>query len=94
MERRDSTRQTAPERAPSQVEPGQGGEGWLAALAAPVFIFLALLCCGGPLLVGTLVATGAGAWLAAHGYLLDALALLVLATLLVWRWRLRVSRGS
>jgi hypothetical protein len=94
MDRRDSTAQAAPEREPSQSERARGGEGWPALLAAPVFLFLALLCCGGPLLAGALVATGAGAWLAGHGYLLGALLLLILAAVLLWRWRLRVTRGS
>ena len=65
-------------------------EAWLAA---PVVAILAVVCCAGPLLFGALVATGAGAWLAAHGYTLGAAALIVLALVLAWGIRTRMSRG-
>lgn len=54
---------------------------------------VAVVCCAGPLFVGALAATGAGAWLAAHGYTIGAAALVVLAALLAWRIRERMSRG-
>ena len=65
-------------------------EAWLAA---PVVAILAVVCCAGPLLFAALVATGAGAWLAAHGYTLGAVALIVLALVLAWGMRTRMSRG-
>lgn len=65
--------------------------GWLAA---PLVFLLAGLCCGGPLLVAALVATGAGAWLGAHGFQAGAVVLLIIAGLLAWRWRLHINRGS
>lgn len=58
-------------------------------LATPLLLLLAVVCCAGPLLLGVLAASGAGAWLAAHGYTLGAVALIVLAALLTWgRYRL------
>ena len=43
---------------------GQPKAGWLAGAA---LVALPLLCCGLPLLIGALLTTGAGSWLAAHG---------------------------
>lgn len=83
----ESSESTAP------VTPGQntaGIEGWLAT---PAIVILVVLCCAGPLLVGALAAAGAGAWLAAHGYAIGAAGLLVVAAILVWRIRVRLSRG-
>jgi len=68
------------------------GDGWLAALAAPALVLLAVVCCAGPLLLVALLATGAGAWLAAHGFLLGALALFVIAVAFAWRLQARMSR--
>jgi hypothetical protein len=79
----DQAPPAAPDRAP-------GLKGWLAT---PVIAIIAVVCCAGPLLLGALAATGAGAWLAAHGYTLGAAALIVLAALLAWRISARVSRG-
>jgi hypothetical protein len=62
-------------------------------LAAPAVAILAVVCCAGPLLVAALAASGGGAWLAAHGYTLGAAALIVLAALLAWMIRTRMSRG-
>jgi hypothetical protein len=62
----------------------RGLEGWLTT---PLIAIIAVLCCAGPLLLGALAATGAGAWLAAHGYSLGAVALVVLSVLLVLRIR-------
>jgi cytochrome c biogenesis protein CcdA len=58
-----------------------------------VIAIIAVVCCAGPLLLGALAATGAGAWLATHGYTLGAAALIVLAALLAWRINARISRG-
>jgi hypothetical protein len=55
-------------------------------------VALALVCCGGPLLAAALVATGAGAWFAAHGVLLGAVALLALAALIAGSLVLHGSR--
>jgi len=63
--------------------------GWLAT---PVIAIIAVVCCAGPLLLGALAATGAGAWLAAHGYTLGTAVLVVLAALLAWRISARTSR--
>ena len=74
--------------APHDRAPGL--KGWLAT---PVIAIIAVVCCAGPLLLGALAATGAGAWLAAHGYTLGASALIVLAAFLAWRIGARMSRG-
>jgi hypothetical protein len=58
--------------------------GWLAT---PLIALVALVCCAGPLLLGAMAATGAGAWLAAHGYSLGATAFVLLAAVLAWRGR-------
>ncbi len=68
----------------------RGLDGWLAT---PVIAIIAVVCCAGPLLLGALAATGAGAWLATHGYTLGAAALVVLGALLAWRVRAWMSRG-
>jgi hypothetical protein len=61
--------------------------------AIPAVALLVAVCCAGPLLLGALVATGAGAWLADHGFLLGAAALIaVAATLSVAAW-FRVRQG-
>lgn len=72
------------EARPRTIEP----EGWLGMLALAA---LPILCCGLPLLAVALVATGAGAWLAAHGSLLAIPAVVVAAALLVSRQRRRPS---
>jgi len=59
---------------------------------APVIAVFAVVCCAGPLLLGALAASGTGAWLLAHGYLIGAAAL-SLAALLGWAIRARFSRG-
>lgn len=65
-------------------------DGWLAG---PVIASVAVVCCAGPLLLGVLAASGGGAWLAAHGYAIGGAALLVVAAVLAWRIRVRLSRG-
>ena len=66
-----------------------GTRGWLAT---PAVAILAVVCCAGPLLLGALAATGAGAWLGAHAYTIGAAALIALAALLAWRISARTSR--
>ena len=52
---------------------------------AALVLGLFAVCCGGPLLLGALVATGAGAWLlASGGPALVAVALLALAVAALW----------
>ena len=67
-----------------------GLKGWLAT---PVIAIIAVVCCAGPLLLGALAATGAGAWLAAQGYALGAATLAVLAALFAWRFSARMRQG-
>ena len=74
----------------SARDPKSGLDGWLAT---PAIAILVVVCCAGPLLLASLAATGAGAWLAAHGYPIGAAALLVLGAFLAWRTRARLSRG-
>jgi hypothetical protein len=83
-----------PEKSTSEAssQPGHGGDGRLGALAAPGLVLLGVVCCAGPFLVASLLATGAGAWLAGHGYLLGAVALFVIAVVFVWRLHARMSR--
>lgn len=89
MAERRPSEQLAREAHP---RPDSGGDGCLAAIAAPGLVLLAVVCCAGPLLVAALLATGAGAWLAAHGYLLGALALFDIAAAVAWRLQARLSR--
>jgi len=56
----------------------QSGRWW----AAPSAAILIVVCCAGPLLLGALVASGVGGWLAAHGFLLGATAVMVAAAFL------------
>ena len=61
--------------------------------AAPAVAILIVVCCAGPLFLGGLVTTGAGGWLAAHGFVMGGSALVLLAPLLAfWAWA-RVKRG-
>ena len=63
--------------------------GWLAT---PAVAILAVVCCTGPLLLGALAATGGGAWLGAHGYIIGAAGLIAMAALLAWRINARTRR--
>jgi hypothetical protein len=56
-------------------------------------IRLVLVCCAGPLLLGALIASGAGGWLATHGFVLGGGAALVIAALLAVRAWLRVRQN-
>lgn len=58
--------------------------GGLGGAALVVGLFA--LCCGGPLLLGALLATGAGAWLLASGGPALAGGALLLATILGALW--------
>ncbi len=55
-------------------------------------MILLVVCCAGPLLLGVLAASGAGAWLVTHGYAIGGAAVLVVAGILAWRIRVRISR--
>lgn len=79
-----------PPRASTPRADAAGLEGWLAT---PAIVILVVVCCAGPLLIGALAAAGASAWLAAHGYAIGAAALLVMAAVIAWRIRVRMSRG-
>jgi len=50
--------------------------------AAPAAAMLVVACCAGPLLLGALIASGAGGWLATHGFLLGGWAAFVVAAVL------------
>lgn len=53
--------------------------------AVTVVLGVFALCCGGPLLIGALLATGLGAWLlASGGPVLAAAALLAVAVAALW----------
>ena len=82
---------TSRDHAPAAPHDRAAGlRGWLAT---PAIAIIAVVCCAGPLLLGALAATGAGAWLAAHGYTLGAASLVLLVALLGWRIRARMSHG-
>ncbi len=66
--------------------------GLESQLATPGIVILLVVCCAGPLLLGVLAASGAGAWLVTHGYAIGGAAVLVVAGILAWRIRVRVSR--
>jgi len=61
--------------------------------AAPAASTLVVVCCAGPLLLAALVASGAGGWLATHGFQLGATSVMVVTgALAVGAW-MRVRRG-
>ncbi len=80
----------ADQTAATSRDLARGRDGWLAT---PMIASIAVVCCAGPLLLGALAASAAGAWLAAHGYTLGAAALVALAALLAWRISAQISRG-
>ena len=92
VEEADRSRHSPPDPLPLR-KPGDRPPRPAGWLAAPAVAILAVVCCAGPLLVVTVAASGGGAWLAAHGYTLGAPALIVLAALLAWMIRTRMSRG-
>src|SRR5260370_2828204 len=80
----------AGERTPASYrDQSRRVDSWLAG---PVIAIVAVVCCAGPLLLGVLAASGAGAWLAADGYATAAAALVAVAAFLAWRIRGRISR--
>jgi len=74
----------------SSREQSRRVDSWLAG---PAIAIVAVVCYAGPLLLGVLAASGAGAWLAAHGYAIGAAALVAVAAFLAWRIRVRLVRG-
>ncbi len=72
--------------APQAASERPGEMSWLGTLA---LVALPVLCCGLPLLALALVATGAGAWLAAHGSLLAIPAVVLAAGLRIARYARR-----
>ena len=91
MESRKAATTADPDRTPaSSRDHSREADGWLTGTLIAMFV---VVCCAGPLLIGALAAAGAGAWLATHGYAIGAAALLVVAAVLVWRIRARLSRG-
>ena len=69
----------------------QPSGGWWAAPAAALLV---VVCCAGPLVLGVLVASGAGGWLATHGLKLGAAAVLVVAAALALGAWIRVRRAE
>jgi hypothetical protein len=69
----------------------QPSGGWWAAPAAAVLV---VVCCAGPVVLGVLVASGAGGWLVAHGLRLGAAAVLVVAAALTLGAWMRVRRDE
>ena len=96
---------TESDRTPARAEPTESSVSTIPApprdhtadlrgwLATPAIVIVLVVCCAGPLLIGAVAAAGAGAWLAAHGYVAGAAALLVVAALIGWRIRVRLNRG-
>lgn len=94
MKRIAADHKPRPENAVGEASPGTAGRaddtGWVGTA---VLIALPVICCGLPLLVVALLATGAGAWLAANGSLLAIPAAVVAAGLLAVRYlRIRNRR--
>lgn len=56
---------------------------WLSPL---VLAALAVLCCGVPLVAAAVLATGAGVWLPAHGWLLSIPVIVLAVALLATRY--------
>jgi hypothetical protein len=65
--------------------PGDRSLGWDGWLTAPLVAILAVVCCAGPVLLAALLTTGAGTWLAAHGYTFGAWALIAAGAIVAWR---------
>lgn len=74
----------APESTPARpVVTARSSRGLTLLLALPA------ICCGLPLLVGALVASGAAGWLSLHGYLAGGAVAGTAAILLWWGRRPR-----
>lgn len=82
-----------PENVVGEAPPGTAGRtddaGWVGTVA---LVALPVICCGLPLLVAGLLATGAGAWLATNGSLLAIPAVVLAAALLSLRYLQSRSR--
>lgn len=94
MNRVATDSQPRPENVAGEAPPGSAlradDPGWAGSLA---LVALPAICCGLPLLVVALLATGAGAWLAANGSLLAIAAMVLAVGLLSARYvRTRRSR--
>ncbi len=68
----------------------EGALGWLAGL---IVLPLMLLCCAGPFVAAAIASLGLGAWLAAHGLLVGALAVVVVGVGAGW-WALHRRRQA
>ncbi len=92
--RRNDGRAETPESigAPARADVRDAGSGLESRLPTPAMVTLLVVCCAGPLLLGVLAASGAGAWLVTHGYAIGGAAVLVVAGILAWRIRVRISR--
>ena len=92
--RRTDARAETPESigAPARANARDAGSGLDGRLATPAIVILLVVCCAGPLLLGVVAASGAGAWLVTHGYAIGGAAVLVVAGILAWRIRGRISR--
>lgn len=94
MKRIAADHKPRPENVVGEASPGATGRaddhGWVGTA---VLIALPVICCGLPLLVVALLATGAGAWLTANGSLLAVPAVVLAAALLSVRYlRMRSRR--
>ncbi len=76
--------------APARANASDARSGLEGRLATPAIMILLVVCCAGPLLLGVLAASGAGAWLVTHGYAIGGAAVLVVAGILAWRIRVRI----
>jgi len=92
--RRYDGRAETPEsiEAPARANARDARSGLEGRLASPAIVILLVVCCAGPLLLGVLAASGAGAWLVTHGSAIGGAAALGVAGILAWRIRVRISR--
>ncbi len=92
--RRNEGRAETPESigAPAPAGARDARSGLESRLATPAVVIPLVVCCAGPLLLGVLAASGAGAWLVTHGYAIGGAAVLVVAGIFAWRIRVRINR--
>lgn len=79
------------QKTPPPAPQGDGSRRPIGWLAAPVVAIVAVVCCAGPILLAALIASGAGVWLAARGYTVGAVALILFGAILAWGIRRRMS---
>jgi len=91
IEARQTVKRADPAGEHAATSTAQPSGGWWAA---PVAAVLVVICCAGPLVLGVLVASGAGGWLATHGLKLGAAAVLVVAAALALGAWIRVRRAE